>query len=60
MKDCEFLKDHGQREKGEVVSYHESTAKALETHKVVKIISDTKVKEVTVDKIKQKVHDTKK
>lgn len=60
MKDVEFLQDHGTREKGDIVSYHETTAEALQTHKIIKILGDTKTKEVVVDKLKQKVHDVKK
>lgn len=60
MKDCEFLKDHGQVKKEKVISYHESTAKALEAHKIVKIVGDTKVVEKTEDKVKMKKHDVKK
>lgn len=59
MKDVKFLKDHGSFKKGDEASYHKSTAKALSAHKVVEITGDTKVVEVTKDKIKQKVHDIK-
>lgn len=59
MKDVEFLKDHGTIEKGTVKSYHDTTAKALEAHKLVKVIGDTKIIEVKKDGLAMKVQETK-
>jgi hypothetical protein len=38
MVKVEFLIDHGTAKKGDKTEMFESTAKALETHKVVKIL----------------------
>ena len=44
LYEVEFTKDLGSRKKGDVVEMHHSTAKALETHKKVKIGKKVTVK----------------
>tara|TARA_R110000851_G_scaffold51794_3_gene122684 strand:+ start:4864 stop:5079 length:216 start_codon:yes stop_codon:yes gene_type:complete len=60
MKDVKFLKKHGNVEKGTVISYHKSTATALEAHKIVEIIGDTKIVTVVEDNVEMTKHETKK
>jgi hypothetical protein len=44
-----FDKDHGNNEKGDTVTMHKSTAKALEAHKIGKSGSKVSVKLVKED-----------
>lgn len=60
FRDCEFLKDHGTAEKGDIRSFHKSTAQALAKHEIVKITEETPFKTIVVDKVKQRVYDLKK
>lgn len=42
MVNVEYTKDHGNYKKGDKREMPESTAKALETHKVVKMVTSKK------------------